>query len=272
MDNTALNKKSVFKCSGAIKVMSLIALICVSLGSLSYFFYYQYSGFRYSYHLQFSFPGFLSLITMLLEISPVVLFFIYVFKFYEKLKATPLVPIIFGILSVLALIKCWYSIRSGYLILEYVIDDIPTALYRIVTALFNLSKSAAFVLAFISALKGLKKKVFIIIGISLCLVSETLIIINLIINETFYYCFFHEEWLYLFTTPMSIIGWTIFYVFLLLFAVKNKIPSVISSGKKAEPVTGNPEQELKLLKTKLELEMITREEYEVLRSEIISKL
>ena len=82
-----------------------------------------------------------------------------------------------------------------------------------------------------------------------------------------------QRYLYLFTVPMSILGYIGFYISLLLFGVKNKIPALImsSSVKKADGKI-SPEQSLKLLKDKLELGMITEEEYQVQRAEIISKL
>ena len=82
-------------------------------------------------------------------------------------------------------------------------------------------------------------------------------------------------YLYIFTYPLSIIGSTLLYISLLLFGVKNKIPSVIALSPekgRARAEKMNPEQALKLLKDKLELGMITEEEYQAQRANIISKL
>ena len=82
-------------------------------------------------------------------------------------------------------------------------------------------------------------------------------------------------YLYLFTSPMSVIGSSTLYIALLLFALKNKIPSVLALSpekEKARAEKMNPEQTLKLLKDKLDLDMITEEEYQAQRADIISKL
>ena len=84
-----------------------------------------------------------------------------------------------------------------------------------------------------------------------------------------------ELYLYLFTWPISILGTIALYVSLLLFGLKNRIPAIISVSpekekKNAEKMT--PEQSLRLLKEKLDLGMITEEEYKAQRTEIINNL
>lgn len=54
---------------------------------------------------------------------------------------------------------------------------------------------------------------------------------------------------------------------------KNKIPAIIyETPEKKNTEIRSPEQALKLLKEKFELGMITEEEYQEQRAEIISKL
>ena len=79
-------------------------------------------------------------------------------------------------------------------------------------------------------------------------------------------------YLYLFTKPMGIIGTAALYIALLLFGLNNRIPALVylSPKKKKEKMT--PEQSLRLLKDKLDFGMITEEEYQAQRAEIISKL
>jgi hypothetical protein len=74
---------------------------------------------------------------------------------------------------------------------------------------------------------------------------------------------------------MGIIGTAALYIALLLFGLNNRIPALVSLSpekerQKTEKMT--PEQSLRFLKDKLDLGMITEEEYQTQRAEIISKL
>ena len=70
---------------------------------------------------------------------------------------------------------------------------------------------------------------------------------------------------------MGVISAATFNVALLLFGLKNRIPSILSPyPQKIEKM--NPEQMLRLLKDKFDLGIITEEEYQAQRAEIISKL
>ncbi|MBQ3201545.1 MAG: hypothetical protein IJB22_06455, partial [Clostridia bacterium] len=80
-------------------------------------------------------------------------------------------------------------------------------------------------------------------------------------------------YLYLFTWPLTIIGSVALYIALLLFCLNNKMSTVaikVKREKSTEKMT--PEQLLKYLKEQLDLDMITEEEYQAQRAEIISKL
>ena len=129
----------------------------------------------------------------------------------------------------------------------------------------------SFIVVLLDALKGMTNKKLITIVMLIGIVSEIPHILMFFSNLGWYIS--DQRYLYLFTVPMSILGYIGFYISLLLFGVKNKIPALImsSSVKKADGKI-SPEQSLKLLKDKLELGMITEEEYQVQRAEIISKL
>ena len=131
----------------------------------------------------------------------------------------------------------------------------------------------AFGLATFSALKGFNKKVFLIIAMVVGLLVEALSILN-IFNAIEWYL---EEglYLYLFTWHIGVLGTIAFYIALLLFALKNRIPAIISASPEKEKKNAekmNPEQALRVLKDKLDFGMITEEEYQAQRAEIISKL
>lgn len=265
MDNIVVKKNKSLKYGSEIKVLSIISLICTILSCISYFFYYDsdyINGEWVDIGLTFRFPHMLNLISLLLTIAPIILFVLYLFKFHSKLKATVLVPIIFGIFGLNAIFNLLFGYRYYRFVVHY-------GIYRILV----LAILVCSVLAVISALKGFNKKIFIIIAMAVCLLYEALSLIDFF--SIMYYYIEESIYLYLFTSPMSIIGSITLYVALLLFALKNKIPSVLALSPEKERARAekmNPEQALKLLKYKLDLGMITEEEYQAQRAEIISKL
>ena len=256
--NISIKKTPSLKCGAAIKLLSIIALACTILSHISYFCYYDVEKINdeWVFELTFRFPHFTSLISLLISIAPFILYVIYIFRFHKELKATVLIPIIFGLFPLEILIS-------------FLLDGGSYGIWLIIDLLIF----GACVLAVISALKGFNKKLFIIIPMSLCLLYNGLSIIWSFSIMNFY--IENSMYLYVFTSYFSIIGSTLLYISLLLFGVKNKIPSIIALSPEKERARAekmNPEQALKLLKDKLDLGMITEEEYQTQRAEIISKL
>lgn len=256
--NISIKKTPSLKCGAAIKLLSIIALACTILSHISYFCYYDVEKINdeWVFELTFRFPHFTSLISLLISIAPFILYVIYIFRFHKELKATVLIPIIFGLFPLEILIS-------------FLLDGGSYGIWLIIDLLIF----GACVLAVISALKGFNKKLFIIIPMSLCLLYNGLSIIWSFSIMNFY--IENSMYLYVFTSYFSIIGSTLLYISLLLFGVKNKIPSIIALSPEKERARAekmNPEQALKLLKDKLDFGMITEEEYQVQRAEIISKL
>lgn len=256
--NISIKKTPSLKCGAAIKLLSIIALACTILSHISYFCYYDVEKINdeWVFELTFRFPHFTSLISLLISIAPFILYVIYIFRFHKELKATVLIPIIFGLFPLEILIS-------------FLLDGGSYGIWLIIDLLIF----GACVLAVISALKGFNKKLFIIIPMSLCLLYNGLSIIWSFSIMNFY--IENSMYLYVFTSYFSIIGSTLLYISLLLFGVKNKIPSIIALSPEKERARAekmNPEQALKLLKDKLDFGMITEEEYQAQRAEIISKL
>ena len=130
-----------------------------------------------------------------------------------------------------------------------------------------------FSLATLSALKGFSKKHFPIIALSVGLVTQAYNVFNFIKAITGYVE--DSMYFYLFTRPMRIIGFTSLFIALLLFVLNNKTLPISNISSKTEKINVdkmNPEQALRLLNNKLNQGMITEEEYQVQRAEIISKL
>lgn len=258
MNQTTIDKQQVIKVKTPITVLTLISLFCKVLSSSTYFLYY------YNYELTFRFPTILNLLSLTFTIAPVVLLFLYVFKFHKEPNSTIFIPICFGCMAVAYLLYCIHDFIS-----ENMHDDV-----KFFVIIFDLIFMIAYVLGTINALKGLSNKAFIIIPIVAGFIMSAVNLINLF---SFYFELYIERGytLYLFTDPAGIIASVTFHIALLLFCLKNTIPAIIpESPKKAninvEQLT--PEQSLIILKNKLDLGVITQEEYQRQRAEIIDKL
>ncbi len=254
MNQTAFERQRVLKGRTPITVLALISLLCTVLSSITYFAFYSND------ELTFDFPSFLSLISLALTLAPKVLLILYVVKFFKEFKATIVVPIIFGCVAASPLLSFINTFVFGYEL-------------NVINLIMNLIPMVTFTLATISALKGLSNKVFIIVPTALGLALSALSLISLFSTFELY-----ARWgytLYLFTQPVSIIASVTFNIALLLFGLKNRIPAILAVSpekekKNAEKMT--PEQSLRLLKDKLDLGMITEEEYKAQRTEIINNL
>ncbi len=257
--NNLVKKNKSLKCGFVIKLLSIIALVCTLLSSVSYFLYYASSYLitgELVYKLTFKFPYFMNLIPLLLSIAPSMLFVLYIFKYHNELKATVLVPTIFGVLA----FEILFNFLTG-----------SSRFYYGIFALIQLFVLIACILALISALKGFNKKIYVLIAMSGCLLFEALTLVSVFPMMEWY--IEGSMYLYIFTSPLSIIGSISFYVALLLFSTKNRIPAIIAvSVKKKNAESMNPEQALRVLKDKLEFGMISEEEYQAQRVDIINKL
>lgn len=264
--NSLVKKKSGF----VIRILSIIALVCMALRSVWFFFDdYEIINGKLVYKLTFRFPDFMDLISLLLSIVPLVLFVLYIFKCHGKLKATVLVPIIFGVLAFEILFGILFKILLG------AYDGRSLAL--MLNLILDLIWLLGLVVCIISALKGFDKKIYVIIVISVCLLFEALPIVSV-------FSLWHHSYMNLsllrysymklsLSMLLRIIGYVSFYVALLLFVTNNWIPAIIAvSEKKNDSESINPEQALRALKDKLDFGMITEEEYQAQRAEIISKL
>lgn len=252
-----MDNKRELQFKAPIITLAVMALVYHVLSCVTYFVYYTW---RYSYslggrfELTASFPNIERLIEFFINVAPFILFVIYLLKFYKEFKATILIPIIFGLKAFSSLYNNILGAVDGFFTVENLIFEIPLII--------------AFTLTAINALKGLSKKAFLIIAVVIGLLLQVRSAINLIQNLDFY--LEYELYLYLFTSPFAIFGTTAFYVSLLLFGLKNRIPAICSVSSKKENMS--PEQTLKLLKDKLDLGIITEEEYAEQRAEVIKNL
>lgn len=240
MKNTKTKKSESLEYSLAIKILAILALVAI----LSLF-----SGY-------FVFPHDNEPIDIIFAIAPVILFALYVFI----PKAAIIIPIIFGIIGL-------ETVYSFLCLIPHNVIQLAN-----ISSISNLVVLVCTIPAVISVIKGINKKLFIIIFV----VAHTLPNV-LYLYENFFFALQKLQQVngaFLFDY-VCVLGTFLFDAAFLLFVLKNKIPPIGSLTFKKELLKTaemNPEQTLKLLKEKLDLNIITEEEYKKQRADIISKL
>lgn len=239
-----------------IVLLSIASLILKILTCVTYFVNYNtvYNDGNFYTELVLEIPSLYNLFYLLLNISPQILFILYLLNFYKKCHATIFWTISFGIEScLLLLLPCitvnhlsFVTLFAGFICLPYGV-------------------------AIISALRGFPKKIFLIIAVTEGIFFELFQLhnnINIIVNHLIK----EGQYLYIFTYIISPLGTMVFYITLLLFALKNNITAILPINEKKIYEKMNPEQALRVLKDKFDTGVIDEEEYQTQRAEIINKL
>ena len=179
--------------------------------------------------------------------------------FRSEFKATVLVPVIFGLIAFR-----YIFILSYYFINKIEVDRIYLILYIFVIV--------AFICVTIDEFIGFYINVFLIIAIAAGSLYE--------FRESFYFFknagfYLEYKWyLYLVTWITNILGAFALYAALLLLGLTN--PAIHFASHKEEEKKNaemiDAEQALRLLKQKLDIGMITEEEYQAQRADIIRNL
>lgn len=254
-----MNSKENFKLKTPIIILSIVALVFIIISSITYFVDYDYIKYG-EYEMNIVFPPFVSLISLIIGLAPIVLFLVYIFKFHKDFKAAICVPIVFGLIAFNPIYNIISNRIMGYgFHFEYLIS--------------SLLSSAPFVLAIISALKGFSKKSLTIIAFSVSFIICVFSIIGIFLNIGYYLS--NELYITLITSLCGILGTISFCISLFLFAMNNRIPTLLTFSSEHEnknPEKMSPEQSLKLIKDKLDCGIISEEEYQAQRADIISKL
>lgn len=269
MEQTILNPSKTINCKKTVVILLVISLVFSAISSINSFGYYFYSGSN-TFTLAYGdiLDGLLSLI---LSIAPEILLLAYIFK-YNDAKGSRLV---FFALLVIAISNLYSAVPI--LIIWDQISHSPESLtlhlkYIILYIVYLITYS----LAAISARKGLKNKIFIIVPTGISLIFSAISLFSLPGNINYY--LETEQYLYIITSLAGTISAITLNIALLLFGLKNTI-TPITKKQKTKPTNGeganptlDPEQALILLKSKLDNGLITEEEYQLQRAEIIKKL
>lgn len=250
----------------AIIILSFMSLIFSIISSVEFFAYYET---KYTYYDQYyvlktitSFKEITgALFYFVIRILPVILFIVYILKFYKKSKATIILPVIF----------CYYALSALINIIVIVRNDI----FNIGTLIMDLFVIFSFSLMIWCTLKGVSKKIIFIIPNAIMIALHILSIIVWITLADYWIT--EELYLYFLEHLGRSIALATFFTAILLFVIKNKIPAIIFKSsqkeiKETEIESFNPEQELLRLKEAFENSVITEEEYNAQRTEIINKL
>ncbi len=230
-----------------ICTMLYCSLISQIISTISGCFYYDYE-----YELSFNFPN---VAYVLLNLSPIILLILYV-KFFQKSRtATVILPILCGITAITPMITCTYYITSTH------------GLIYIITNL--LYPTIPYILLLVSMLKGLRKKLYLIIASTLGIILPTIRLLYLVLNIN---SFLLQDAISNFFSYISAI---LFSISLLLFGINHQFPPLfkVSSEKEIIKYEKMPtEQALRMLKASYEFGEITEEEYQAKKAEIINRI
>ena len=260
MQTTLYERRRKLHAQTPIIMLVTISLILNIICSLDYFITYSYwSGGDWEiYFALFDYDteeAVLMLLSYALSVAPIILFAIYIFKFYQKYQASFLIPIILSLIAFSPVFSIITNMILGY------------GFFSISELLFTLIIRIPFTIAAISTIKGFSKKIYVIAILSglLC------------ISASFFNCIRSAEeyitdgpyflWL---TWFFNIIGSFAQYIAMLLFVLKNNMSLMTENAKINDKMS--PEQSLLFLKEQLELGMIAEEDYQAQRNDIISKL
>lgn len=236
---------NTLKCKTPITVLSIISLILTIIGCIGYFIYYDFhlsNGNLYT-ELTVRSLDIIDSLSFVVEFAPVVLMFLYIVFFYKRYKASVLVSISCGLIAlspVLQIIDSIIFFFDSRFYSEFVLY-FDTELYSdfisynsdyiialVVDLVIDLVTIVAFILLTVSVLKGLHKKIYAIIAVTIGILTQ---IYSL--SRTFkFFDDYIKEGLYLyFTRPVAVVGTIVLYVAILLFALNNRTPALISKQK-----------------------------------------
>ena len=262
-----LTNTPAFRCKTPVAVLSLAALGVYILYCISCCFSYSYIGATLGgYTLVFRLPTLLETFPLLIALASYILLVLCVFRLNRK----PYAPVLYTVIYACIILSGAWNL-GNYIYVNVVMIKQPLLSYYILRELvFALICLALFAVALLGTLKGFSNKALVIVPFVFIflfdLYSVTSSVLNIITN-------YHTTTLYYFRPLMEHIAESLSHIALFLFALLNKLPPLLR-GKEADRITRNlpPEQALALLQEKLELGILTEEEYQRQRAEIIARL
>ncbi len=285
MNQTAIQKQNTVGARIPTAVFAIAALALGLIGAVSQFTKYVPSLGPF-FDLELTELSIEAVIRLLITLTPRVLLVLYLFLFYKMKVGHIFVGFAFAAVSVhylsrLQLLQTIESIINGFF---------PFTPLTLFNYFIYFLLAAVFTLAAISAFCRFAKHGFIISAAVIGLVLE-LYFIPSTIHEIIY-SFEAEQLLNLLVAPLTWLGWVAFYVAVLIFGCANKkdtpaqeVPKMPSPPIFTDaPVASTPksdfvlkeapsaEDELKSLNEMLQQGLITLEDYENKKAQVLKKL
>lgn len=262
------NTTRPLKNSGAIIAFAVIATVLSAIGSLSCVARFAIDINSFRYVLKFDYINPLSLLGVLLCIVPCILFLVYLLGFYKKSKGTVLLPVMFGVIAA----SKFFSLITNVMNV-FSLENAGFNFITLISWVITLVTAILYIVIALDSTKAFKNKAFII-------VVAVIAILSFFISLTSFFSSYDMNARYgilplLLLNMCQILGFALLNVALLIFVFCNKVPLLVGPSMQHTMLVMNtlsPEQSLQLLKDKYELGIITEEEYQAQRAEIIEKL
>ena len=229
---------------------------------------YSYGGWK----IEFGFPSNLSDLlwctVYIVPCIPCILLATYVLFLYTKPKSSIVISTVFFLIAFIPIYEYIIEVID-YLVSGYGMPRIITPNFII----FDLPYIVAFVLTGLSVLKGLRSKVLPLTAIIVGFISEIYYFPNTIIS--FRHNFELGYYLYATYVISRCLTTFLLLVALLLFVLRNRVVPIFTHQHKKQLnkiSKMTPEHALKALKENFELGIISEEEYQTRRTEILEKL
>lgn len=243
-----------------ITILSIIALVFNVVSDITYFVSYEEVEEKIGkywetyYKSSFNLTA-IGLLITLLNIAPYILLIVYIFKLHGSIAEAFTVPLLFITTAISACI------------------DLISFEKEAINVIIILAVITLFAFATLNALKGLSNKKITVISTVELLVLD---FISLIASVKFLKTFAELEMsAYIINIVTSVIALALLSVALLLFGLKNTTHAILPLSPKEEQrkmKNMNTEELLILLKDKLDLGIITEEEYNEERAKVINNL
>lgn len=262
MDRAVFSNEPTLKCKTPILILAIISLVATVIGCSEVFVVYETGSVYTNIPIvwRFHFPNVFTLLATLLRVAACVLLVMYAAGYYKK-KSGILLPISLG-----AVAASWlFEIMVG--LIFFGVSPVFSVFYILLAASFGIMTFFAF--------KGITKKdskIFVIMSSVSGFMQVALGVYSIFLSIDFY---LRQVPFFLVTNIAFIIGLATLYTAFLIHGLNNSFPAIIgASASETHTVVEvyDPEQELLALKQKLDLGIITEEEYQKQRNEIINRL
>lgn len=258
-------------------ILTATALVFAFINAGLKFFSYEYVGDNYGagspYKLTVEMPSAMAWISSFLCIAAIALLLVYFLVGFAKMKLSALVAVAFGLKAVLYLKDISTNLMNAISILTTGAKTAEDMSVPIINSLVYVTSAAMYtvicvfwVLAMISALKGLRSKVFVCVAFALEVVYAFIAVLSSISTLAFG----------MYMSALAILVYATYSVTfsaaILLFALTNIIPATVKGdAKRRRELKMRPQKALNYLHEIYSFGEITEEEYVDRRVDVLVK-